>query len=228
MLNPPTTDHDPETTEPAATGTPSPTEPARTRGHDRLWAALCAQPGATAAELAVATGQGRSTVSKTLAVCAAEGRVDATPGATARAAHRWTARPHATAHHSRTGDDTADVGATGTPDNHTAATTDPTQHDGPEPGSDSSAPEPEAGPGSGAAGRSNRSGTARLRTGQLHGMVEDYLAENPGEHGPVEIGKALGRSSGAVANALEKLAAAGTATRTSQKPRRYQHTSTGH
>jgi hypothetical protein len=53
--------------------------------------------------------------------------------------------------------------------------------------------------------------------------VEDYLAETPGEHSPVEIGKVLGCSSGAIANALESLVESGDAVRTSDRPRRYSH-----
>jgi hypothetical protein len=52
-------------------------------------------------------------------------------------------------------------------------------------------------------------------------MVQDYLTEHPGDHGPTGIGRALGRSSGAVANALERLVTAGWAVRTNDRPRRY-------
>ena len=53
-------------------------------------------------------------------------------------------------------------------------------------------------------------------------MVQDYLTEQPGDHGPTAIGRALGRSSGAVANALERLVTAGWAARTNDRPRRYR------
>jgi hypothetical protein len=69
----------------------------------------------------------------------------------------------------------------------------------------------------------NRAGSTRLAKGALRGQVEDYLAETPGEHSPVEIGKVLGRSSGAIANALEALVESGDAVRTSDRPRRYSH-----
>lgn len=64
---------------------------------------------------------------------------------------------------------------------------------------------------------------ARLVPGALRGMVEDFLRDHPGEEfGPVSIAKALGgKSSGAVSNALDKLAADGTAVKTSDKPRRF-------
>ncbi|MGH3857928.1 MAG: MarR family transcriptional regulator, partial [Pseudonocardiaceae bacterium] len=64
--------------------------------------------------------------------------------------------------------------------------------------------------------------TTRLVKGALRGMVEDYLAERPGEQfSPSAIGKALGRSSGAVSNALDKLIADGYAVQTQDKPKRF-------
>lgn len=54
-------------------------------------------------------------------------------------------------------------------------------------------------------------------------MVEDYLQEHAADDlGPAGIGKELGRSSGAVANALERLVADGYAVMTSAKPKRYR------
>jgi hypothetical protein len=62
----------------------------------------------------------------------------------------------------------------------------------------------------------------RLGKGALRGMVEDFLTEHQGEQfSPNKIGKELGRSAGAVFNALEKLVAAGWAVRTSDAPKRY-------
>ena len=60
---------------------------------DRVWTALLAHPGATAAELATAVGVGRSTVSKLLATWAEQGRVTSAAGVNARAARLWTATP---------------------------------------------------------------------------------------------------------------------------------------
>jgi hypothetical protein len=64
---------------------------------------------------------------------------------------------------------------------------------------------------------------ARLASGALRGMVEDFLGDHPGkEFGPTAIAKALGgKSSGAVSNALDKLVDDGTAVKTSDKPRRF-------
>lgn len=65
----------------------------------------------------------------------------------------------------------------------------------------------------------------RLAKGALHGLVEDFLSEHPGEaFGPSAIGKALGRSSGAVANALDRLVEKKVAVLTSEKPRRFTST----
>jgi len=65
--------------------------------------------------------------------------------------------------------------------------------------------------------------TPRLPSGALQGMVEDFLREHPAEaFGPVAIAKALGgKSSGAVSNALDKLADHGVAVKTSDKPKRF-------
>lgn len=65
-------------------------------------------------------------------------------------------------------------------------------------------------------------GKDRLAKGALRGLVEEYLAERPGESfGPAQIGKALGRSGGAVNNALEKLVADGYAIKTCEAPKRF-------
>lgn len=66
-------------------------------------------------------------------------------------------------------------------------------------------------------------GVARLGKGQLGELVLAELRRHPGEHSPTGVAKALGgRSAGAVGNALDRLVAAGQATQTSAKPRRYQ------
>ncbi|MBH0777692.1 AAA family ATPase [Nocardia bovistercoris] len=63
----------------------------------------------------------------------------------------------------------------------------------------------------------------RLANGELRRMVAGALAGAPKlEHSPREIAKNLGRSSGAVGNALEALTAAGEAVRTNDSPRRYK------
>jgi hypothetical protein len=55
-------------------------------------------------------------------------------------------------------------------------------------------------------------------------LVAAHLAACPdADFTPHAIGRVLGRSSGAVANALDRLTALGQAQLTSDKPRRYQH-----
>jgi hypothetical protein len=70
------------------------------------------------------------------------------------------------------------------------------------------------------AGRAARRGPTP--PGELHGLVAAYLAAYPAEDfGPHAIGRVLGRSTGAVANALDRLTALGQAQLTSEAPRRY-------
>lgn len=61
----------------------------------------------------------------------------------------------------------------------------------------------------------------RLGKGELAAMVLDYLSTHPhDEVGPTVVARVLGRSQGAVANALTKLATSGNAELTSEAPRR--------
>jgi hypothetical protein len=79
-----------------------------------------------------------------------------------------------------------------------------------------------------ASGRKARgtSGPA-ARPGQLRDLVAAHLAANPdAEFTPHAIGRVLARSSGAVANALDRLTALGNAQLTTDKPRRYRHQAT--
>ena len=62
----------------------------------------------------------------------------------------------------------------------------------------------------------------RLGNGQLRRQVAQYLADNPGPHTPGELHNALGKSAGAIGNALDTLAGRGEADLASSKPRRYQ------
>jgi hypothetical protein len=70
--------------------------------------------------------------------------------------------------------------------------------------------------------RSPGTGTG-VRPGALRDLVQAHLYDNPDtEFTPHQISKALDRSSGAVANALDRLVQLGIATPTSEKPRRFQ------
>lgn len=64
-------------------------------------------------------------------------------------------------------------------------------------------------------------GAPAARNGELRDMVRDFLTENRGEHGPSAIATALGRSSGAVGNACERLVELGEADMTKAAPKRY-------
>lgn len=64
---------------------------------------------------------------------------------------------------------------------------------------------------------------ARLGRGELAGLVLEFLAARPGEAvGPAAVAKSLGRSAGAVSNALGRLAEAGTVRLVADSPRRYR------
>ena len=62
----------------------------------------------------------------------------------------------------------------------------------------------------------------RLGNGQLRRQVAEWLAARPGPHTPGQIAKDLGRSAGAVGNALTTLAGRGEAGPEPGKPIRYQ------
>ncbi|MGA2831297.1 MAG: hypothetical protein ABSF03_34910 [Streptosporangiaceae bacterium] len=62
----------------------------------------------------------------------------------------------------------------------------------------------------------------RLGNGQLRRQVAEYLASHPGPHKVGEIAKALGKSAGAVGNALTTLAGNGEADLVPGKPIRYE------
>lgn len=62
----------------------------------------------------------------------------------------------------------------------------------------------------------------RVGKNELRGKVEDYLLQHPGEEfGPHALGAALGHSSGAIANILEKLVKGGYVRRVGDSPKRY-------
>lgn len=63
---------------------------------------------------------------------------------------------------------------------------------------------------------------ARLAKGHLRAMVLEHLRARPGQAlSPTAIAKELGRSSGAIANALGRLTEAGEVSEVSKAPRRY-------
>jgi DNA-binding transcriptional ArsR family regulator len=162
---------------------------------DTVVTALGAGGEVTAAELADRLGMGQSTAAKRLAALEADGAVRRTPGGRVngvRVADRWSSATSV-----------ADTPETSVPDADTAVST-----------AESTAPE-EVASGSG--------GSGRLGRGKLGTLVRDYLAARPGEaFGPTAVGKALGRSQGAVSNSLASMAAKGEVVLVGDKPRRYR------
>lgn len=163
--------------------------------------ALAASPGSATAELAVLAGLGQSTVAKVLAAMEVAGtsrREVAEPVGGRRPAACWylvTPTPPARAGTSRA----AAKAAT-----HSKKTT--------------HAP-------SGDAGSEGAGSGERLRPGQLGTLVLEYLlahAEQAQGLSPTTVANSLGRSSGAVANAMAKFAASGDAVLISETPRRYR------
>jgi biotin operon repressor len=66
-------------------------------------------------------------------------------------------------------------------------------------------------------------GASRLHKGELSTLVLDYLKAHVEEAiGPSALGKALGRSSGAVANACQRLESSGGLRLVNASPRRYE------
>ena len=75
----------------------------------------------------------------------------------------------------------------------------------------------------GAARKANASGSKRLRPGELDGLVLSQMRKNESElpASPTAIAKAIGRSSGAVGNCLERLTKAKRVRRAKKSPRAY-------
>ena len=179
-------------TTPTPTPTPTPI--------DAIGAALSAHPGATAAELAEVAGIGRSTAARCLAALEQAGTTRRTPGGR-KGGRRLPDRWHLAV-----------------ADTHGM----PPVGEGPDaaPAGDG------AGPVEAAAGR--------LGKGALGDLVLAYLAADAGSSsdggdpggdglGPTAIAKGLGgRSSGAVANALQRLEAEGRVRLVQAAPRRYR------
>ena len=200
----------------------------RTAAEDKLWAALHAHPGATSGDLATHAGIGRSTAGKILAAWASEGALTRTSQSASdgrRAADIWTI--------SETIDDQVTCPTTAQPEIEAGialdAATDPTDGTGSGDiavnvsGTEEQQSTTSTTPTNASTTAPDGAGTAaRLGKGALRGMVEDYLTEHRGEwFSPSAIGKALGRSSGAVSNALDKLVADGYAVQTQEKPKRF-------
>ena len=206
-------------TDTAATSGPDPVDMALPPGAPdtaatrALWAALTAHVTATAVELASTAGVSRSATNKMLTALEGAGLATRTAGAregTQRLPDQWQAvirleppGPDST----EVADTMFDVG------NHIEAPVSD-QHeviaaDLPK-GDSAAAPVP-------------ASIKARLGAGQLRDMVLVHLREHSDQdHTPSALGRALARSSGAIANACEKLAREGAIAQTSERPRKYR------
>lgn len=159
---------------------------------EAVLAALAVRADATAEEVAVATGLGRSTVTKALAALGADHRVARSPGGRERGrrlADRWSLP-------------------------QPAPTTDQLQL-------------ARTGP-SAVLPAGERGVEGHLGRGQLRALVAARLAAQPEvEFTPSRLGSLLGRSAGAIGNALARMVEDGLAVQTTASPRRYRHAQTG-
>ncbi len=188
--------------------------------------ALRQHPEATAAELAGHAGIGRSTATRTLANLETQGRVSRRRGKVEAGSRttpdRWALVPDTTAGPA----ETEQQPATEEPDTNVSASQDE-DHAGQDapPSSaavDTASAETEATTTDAAEPASKDSSSQRLRPGALRALVHAWLAERAGKaFTPTKIGKELGRSAGAVGNALATMTDAGEVTQTSAKPRKY-------
>lgn len=190
----------------------------RTAAEDKLWAALHAHPAITTTELADYAGIGRSTAGKILCTWERDGSATRTPGPAhgkRRAADTWTI----TDQHDPNNVDDVTTTPRPTPDQPIPTDSDNASRVS-EPAVPESATDTTAPPA--AQDEAPTQKVTRLAKGALRGLVEDYLNEHAGEQfSPNEIGTALARSSGAVANALDRLVTDGYAIQTQDKPKRY-------
>jgi len=181
----------------------------------RLMTALAGRPaGSTVTDLARITGLGHSTVGKALAAAETDAQVTRIPGGrdgARRGPDIWTLPT--------TPSDA--VAVADKPDSATEPARPTT--------ADTTTPAPRASAATTAgnttaavsAADAAAGATGRLRKGQLADLTLAWLRGHPGAHTASAIGKATARSSGAIANALEKMATAGTVTQVADHPRTF-------
>lgn len=181
---------------------------------ERLSTALATTPGASAAALATSLGLARSTTAKALVALESTGHLVREQGGrdgARRLAYRWYVAgvghgAGVAAASGRAGAEQAERGlaSAGLASAEKAAT--------------GQAEDGRAGAADAEAGR--------LRRGALSGLVLKVLGAHAGDPlGPVTIARTLGRSSGAVSNALVRLEASGDVEEVGASPRRYRATS---
>ncbi len=215
----------------AATAATSATEGAATAGPSAapgtaatptLLAALDANPGSTVAELAEAAKISRSAAFKRLVTLEQAGLASRHLGAldgVKRMPDRWQAGALSVA-------EPEAAEPVSAPDGQAEAMEEPTAGDGrkPEPTATSDvASSPADAAVSKPSAKQAVGEKARLGAGELRNKVLDHLRDHAQEElTPFVLGKLLGHSSGAVANACEKLATDGAIVQTSERPRRYR------
>ena len=185
-----------------------------------LWAALTDRPGATTTDLAMAAKISRSTAAKALAALEAAGRALRTPGAREGARllpDRWQPTGAGDLPEQAKESDAFVALAAVTSDGDA-----PPSEVGVPPVTDVAA-DREA-----AVEEAAASGKLRLGAGKLREMVLAHVRDHADQDfTPSALGKVLQRSSGAIANACEKLAGEQLITQTNDKPRRYRGAAAG-
>lgn len=191
---------------------PADDSPARTATEIKLWQALANHPGATTADLADHAAIGASTAGKILPRWQQAGHVTRSPGQHSGGNRRppgtWAIAQDAA----------APTAAQPKPPGESAPGT-------PERNGQRRVTNISGGRADGPA--ANSKGGRKLRSGELHGQVEDFLREPERagrDYTPGDIARVLTRSSGAVYNCLRKLDQHGVVEQTSDKPRRYRLT----
>lgn len=186
-------------------------------------AALTDRPGAKAAEIALAAGIGGSTAGKALTALESRNLAYREHGEKVggrRTADRWYHRPaEAEAEPQAPASDEAEEAPQSAAPAPQAAPA-----EAPAAEADTAAPEADAPPAPAEAPTADKapSGT-RLARGGLRQMVYEHLEAHPDDAVTApRLAKALGRSAGAVANALVKLTEQGQADLVGESPRRYR------
>jgi hypothetical protein len=174
---------------------------------------LQAAPQATAAQIAVSAGVGRSTAGKVLAQMESDGEVRRTEGGregNRRLPDLW----------SLGGEQAAANDKGEKPASATAATAGKSAK---APADKSATAGRDGGKGEPATASASAPEGGKLKPGGLDPLVLGFLEANKddGPHGPTQVAKALERSSGAVGNCLERLAKDKKVKLVTEKPRRY-------
>ncbi|MDJ0465071.1 hypothetical protein [Streptomyces sp. H27-C3] len=198
-----------------------------TEAQRKALAALADRPGSKAAEIALAAGIGGSTAGKALTALEAHNLAYREHGEKVggrKTADRWYHRPIDADPQAPT--DETEVEADAAPET-AAPAPEAAPAEAPAPQADTAAPEADEAPAPEAAPEAPEADkpapSTRLARGGLRQMVFEHLEAHPGDEVTApRLAKALGRSAGAVANALVKLTEQGQADLVGESPRRYR------